>query len=520
MKSVLSEVIKIEIIKRVLSEGRVEDAKAKYPQDAEVVDYFVSQDSAGNNKYLPWMMKTYKQAPEGARQQAKELISQLVSGFHQHSTKLEKKDINQYKTLAELHSVITPLIKSTEEKLVKKEQEEAGVKKYYEDSDWLLLQPLTYESSCKYGANTKWCVASKDNKTHFKSYTKSGLLVFLIHKKSNHKFALYTDDDDYTYIEIYNPLDSDIAEGEMTVQEFLRGLVNGEMNSYLDRDDEGFGEAEYRLYKLKEDGTRRFLNDGEDEDDFTEEVIDEIWKYFFGRGTGKNTVDKYVKVLELFGFTLILDKPKRGKPISWSIKVSGADVDEGDDFKDLVDSGDLRILIREELDMDVDDVDDFIKTNKLPFVIEGPGIGSEYVNDLSNIMTKEQAKTINTSYTEIKEKNISEKREKKDVILSSLASRIKIKDEYLEKIHKCYNNKEAHFEDRYGFNSKVTDQFNSCLRLSLHMTSAELPIGLINPKSGRTLKRKIVDVWRLFVEELGRNENYNNFIYELLKKVK
>jgi hypothetical protein len=102
MKSVLSEVIKIEILKRVLSEGRVEDAKSKYPQDTEVVDYFVSQDPAGNNKYLPWMMKTYKQAPEGARQQAKELISQMIKGFHQHSARLEKKDINQYKTLAEL----------------------------------------------------------------------------------------------------------------------------------------------------------------------------------------------------------------------------------------------------------------------------------------------------------------------------------------------------------------------------------------------------------------------------------
>lgn len=66
MKSVLSEIIKIELVKSLLSEGRVEDAKAKYPQDTEVVDYFVSQDPAGNNKYLPWMMKTYQQVPADA----------------------------------------------------------------------------------------------------------------------------------------------------------------------------------------------------------------------------------------------------------------------------------------------------------------------------------------------------------------------------------------------------------------------------------------------------------------------
>ena len=36
------------------------------------------------------------------------------------------------------------------------------------DYDWLMLIPLTYQASCKYGANTQWCVASRDTDTHFK----------------------------------------------------------------------------------------------------------------------------------------------------------------------------------------------------------------------------------------------------------------------------------------------------------------------------------------------------------------
>lgn len=59
MKSILSEIIKIELIKSVLSEGRVEDMKAKYPEDHEIVDFFVEHDPSGNNKYLTWEMKIY-----------------------------------------------------------------------------------------------------------------------------------------------------------------------------------------------------------------------------------------------------------------------------------------------------------------------------------------------------------------------------------------------------------------------------------------------------------------------------
>lgn len=532
MKNILSEVIKIELLKNVLSEGRVEDAKAKYPQDTEVVDYFVSQDPSGNNKYLPWMMKTYKQAPEGAREQAKELIPQLVKGFHQHSARLEKKDINQYRSLGELHLVINPLIKSAEKKAIKKEKEESGVKKYYEDADWLLIQPLTYESSCKYGANTKWCIASKDTSTHFKSYTKTGLLVFLIHKKSNHKFALYTDDDDNTYVEIYNPLDAEIADGEMSVKEFLNGLVSGDMGEYINRDDENDDDyEEYTLYKIKEDGSRKYIHDDYDEYSFITEVLDEFWKFYFGRKGVKITPKKLelcIKVIGLFGFNLILTPTKRGENIPWSIQPSATvtalgytdTILDGDDFDEAMNNGYiLDDFIIEEIGnlWGIDDLVDFIVTNRLPFNITGPGIDhndEKPKEKYENVMSPTQAKAIYIKYSEIGESARLERLKKNELLMDELKNRIVIKDkELIEKIKHCYTHR---------VNPPNPNAFNQCLSLthaSSTRNSYHIPIGLINPKSGRTLKRTVLDVWRIYNTEVS-NAEFNKFIFELFKNLK
>ena len=57
MSNLISEIIKFELIRGVLSEGRVEDAKAKYPEFENLIDFLVQNDPSGNNKYLMWFVK-------------------------------------------------------------------------------------------------------------------------------------------------------------------------------------------------------------------------------------------------------------------------------------------------------------------------------------------------------------------------------------------------------------------------------------------------------------------------------
>ena len=70
--------------------------------------------------------------------------------------------------------------------------------KLFETDDFLLVVPLTHTASCKYGANTKWCVTEKDDDDMFKRHYKLAGLGFLIvknpemqEKLGNDKFAFY-----------------------------------------------------------------------------------------------------------------------------------------------------------------------------------------------------------------------------------------------------------------------------------------------------------------------------------------
>lgn len=526
MKSILSEIVKIELLKSLISEGRIEDAKAKYPEDIEVVEHFISQDPSGNNKYLPWMMKTYKQisadVPEGVRTQAKELIPNLIKGFHQHSARLEKKDINQYKTLAELYNVINPVIKAAEEKSIKKEKEEKGVKKLYEDADWLFLQPLEYKSSCKYGANTKWCVASKDTEQHFKSYTKQGLLLFLIHKKTDNKFAFYVNFGDYgdygeafSNVEIYNPIDTDISDNNIglvsDIEDFLNGLVTGELENYINQDEDDYGEEEFELYKIKADGTRKHLITEYDSHELHDIVIEELMGYLL---PGKTTLVKGKKALNMIGYDITLGKAKKGHPIPWTIHELGNpknDIGEyGDDLKDYINSLDLDTFIENTLiSTDLEDIyTDIIKKNNLPYVIVGYGFDDSTAQskkiDSTGVMSKKQAKAILSKYNEIKDKTSTEQLQKIDLYMKNLVAGIKIDEKYLKIASKC-------FEDSRGT--------YACMNDTAKINPFRIDIKWRNPNSGRMLTRHVRNMLDLFQAETGSNIAASSFIDRFFKEL-
>ena len=73
-------------------------------------------------------------------------------------------------------------ISIAELKLIDKELEKL-VLKLHEDEEWLIIKPLTYESSKKYGAGTKWCTAADNEDYQFYNYTNRGILIYTINKK-------------------------------------------------------------------------------------------------------------------------------------------------------------------------------------------------------------------------------------------------------------------------------------------------------------------------------------------------
>ena len=459
MKSLISEIVKIQLVRELLSEGRVEDAKAKFPQDADVIDYFVSQDPSGNNKYLNWEMKVYKQLPPDApaelKERHKELIANLIKGFHQHAPRLQMRDINQYKSLADLNTAVSPLIKASEEKAAEKLKQEEGSLKLYEDADWLMIIPLTYEASCKYGANTQWCVASRDTKEHFKSYTKSGLLIYLIHKKSNNKFAFYHDyDNDGSSVEIYNPIDNDISweykiDGKVEI--FLQGLVRGKMEEYLQEDSDDYDEEEYEIRY----SNRNFW--AYDFDDLVDRVTDLILRHYLGRGSGRNSFQKYKDVLGIFGLNLELQGKTQGSPFTIKDEEGSNFAPREVVFNVFARNNGINNLLHDYLyDIMENEGVEGIKriitmasayqpkyTNVARFQMEiiGPEFtekkGESKEVDPNNIMTKEQAKTIFSVYEKYLGNAKEEIKKRQKEIVDKILNGVELSES--EKFDKCFS---------------------------------------------------------------------------------
>lgn len=84
------------------------------------------------------------------------------------------------------------------------------VVKVIDDQEWLIVRPLTYESSRAYGAGTKWCTTSKDNPHHFFRYYSRGILIYCINKITGYKVAVFWDVNDESSPTFWNVLDIQI----------------------------------------------------------------------------------------------------------------------------------------------------------------------------------------------------------------------------------------------------------------------------------------------------------------------
>ena len=99
---------------------------------------------------------------------------------------IENNDLTTYKTFDELELQISLSSLKTIDKEMTKQ-----VLKLYETDEWLVVKPLSYQASLKYGASTKWCTASKDNPDYYFRYSKRGILIYSINKKTGNKVGAF-----------------------------------------------------------------------------------------------------------------------------------------------------------------------------------------------------------------------------------------------------------------------------------------------------------------------------------------
>jgi hypothetical protein len=177
---------------RVLTEGRKEDARERYPDINErVFNVFVNEDPSGNHKYLMWIAGKWD-SEYGNNYYGRDVSTagdfmENVTYFHNQNQKFEKKDINQYGSIEEFKRAVT----NAKTELSKGEIKQSA-KRIFEDGTHLVVQPTTHAASCFYGAGTRWCTTSKNYPRHYINYTKSGTLFYYINKRNGKKRAFYT----------------------------------------------------------------------------------------------------------------------------------------------------------------------------------------------------------------------------------------------------------------------------------------------------------------------------------------
>jgi hypothetical protein len=208
-------------IREVLTENRIDDVKKKFPTlDPAIIDYFVTVDPSGNNKYLEWMAKAMTHRPttdsimdiidnynwnDGYWEDVASYIGDIVKKFHQllpymvHTNEQGKKegttDLYLYKfTDSEMIHYLKFDIDRAQERKDKKDElkkYKSEVDKIFDDKNWLVVRAKTWEASCHYGAGTKWCTTSRDTDSHFKRETDRQFLIYVINKNKTSDDPLY-----------------------------------------------------------------------------------------------------------------------------------------------------------------------------------------------------------------------------------------------------------------------------------------------------------------------------------------
>jgi hypothetical protein len=138
-------------------------------------------------------------------------------------------------------------------------QLEGEIVKVYEDDEWLLLRPLTYSSSKKYGSNTKWCTTQESNSEYFIKYSSKGVLIYCMNKKTGYKVASFCSlDKNDPEFSFWNQKDTRIDSLQSELTEELLKIIRevcldpkAKTNRYLLSDDQRVKEEKLlgtRLY--------------------------------------------------------------------------------------------------------------------------------------------------------------------------------------------------------------------------------------------------------------------------------
>jgi hypothetical protein len=185
--------------------SKVDILREKYPITERTFNKLNLSDTTPTKKYLKYMVEMWFE-------KSKEIgttttLIEEVQKFDRLLPYIPLKDIyhHEYKTFDFLRAMNEKAEQVKDEKTFIREEHCDVI---FEDDNHLLVRPKTFRGSLKYGTNTKWCTASKNNPQTFERYSKNGLLFYLIDK-------INTEDTKFSKIAFYMDKSVDPVVGEI-----------------------------------------------------------------------------------------------------------------------------------------------------------------------------------------------------------------------------------------------------------------------------------------------------------------
>lgn len=139
---------------------------------------------------------------------------------------IQSNDLSKYSSFDEILSVTSIAELKSQEKELEKQ-----IKVIYTNEEWTVIRPLTGNSSMKYGSGTKWCTASTKNPDYFFRYSKRGILLYMINKKTGLKVACFKSLDDEHEFSFWNQVDTRIDSIESGLPLFIIDIIRDEVTN-------------------------------------------------------------------------------------------------------------------------------------------------------------------------------------------------------------------------------------------------------------------------------------------------
>jgi len=158
-----------EYLRLVLLEGRLEDLKSKYPNID--IDKLWNGDPSKTKKYVSWTAKNLSNDS-----QIDELLG-LIAVFDKQNSKFKVKDINWYKSIADLKSAVDAVLDSGPSKTQLRKESSSGAVKISEDDAWVVFRIDTKQAAQKLGRDAKWCITMPD-KNYYEQYVSDGVKFY------------------------------------------------------------------------------------------------------------------------------------------------------------------------------------------------------------------------------------------------------------------------------------------------------------------------------------------------------